>query len=101
MHGRRICGTWGTARTVSLRPPTSVESSEWESVGEWFSVMKAKDTEQAARDILSAWQDNHPLEAGIKLCHKGPDFDQFDIDNLREYESEFSYPSERSPPCEK
>lgn len=98
MHGRRICGTWGTARSVSLRPPTSVADGEWESVGEWFSVMRQKDSSQAAKEILRAWRENHPLEAGIKLCHKGPDFEEFDLDNLREYESDFMYPSERSPP---
>lgn len=98
MHGRRICGTWGTARSVSLRPPTSVDAAEWESVGEWFSVMRQKDTAQAAKDILEAWRENHPLEAGVTLCHKGPEFAEFDLDNLRDYESEFAYPSERSPP---
>lgn len=98
MHGRRICGTWGTARQVSLRPPTSVDRDEWESVGEWFSVLRQKNDNSAARDILDAWQQNHPLEAGVKICHKGPSFEEFDIDNLRDYESEFDYPSERSPP---
>lgn len=99
MHGRRICGTWGTARKVSLRPPTSVDSSEWESVGEWFSVMSQKDSNSSARDILDAWRENHPLEAGIKVCHKGPEFADYDLDNLRDYENDDGYPSERSPPC--
>lgn len=98
MHGRRICGTWGTALKVSLRPPTSVDQAEWESVGEWFSVMREKDQNESARAILDAWQFNHPLEAGIKVCHLGPEFEEFDLDNLRELESSFNYPTERSPP---
>jgi len=98
MHGRRICGTWGTARSVSLRPPTSEDKSEWETVGEWFSVMRQKDSSQAARSILDAWTGEHSLEAGIRVCHKGPAFEEFDLDNLREWEWEGMYPSERSPP---
>lgn len=98
MHGRRICGTWGTARSVSLRPPTSIDKSEWETVGNWYSVWGQKATNQDAKDILEAWAQNHPLAPGIRISHKGPDFDCFDLDDLREYESQFMYPSERSPP---
>jgi len=98
MHGRRICGTWGTARAVSLRPPQSIDKGEWETVGKWDSVMQQKDSSQSAKDILDAWRNNHPLEAGVSLCWRGPDYAGFDLDNLREYESDFDYPTERSPP---
>lgn len=98
MHGRRICGTWGTARAVSLRPPKLDNNGEWESVGEWFSVISQKNSNQDAKDILEAWQQNHPLQEGVRVNHKGPDFEEFDIDCLRDYESQFAYPSERSPP---
>lgn len=98
MHGRRICGTWGTARKVSLRPPTSVDVSQWETVGEWFSVMREKEQSASAQAIFDAWAYNHPLEAGVKICHRGPGFEEFDLDCMREYDSEFAYPSERSPP---
>lgn len=98
MHGRRICGTWGTARTVSLRAPTCPDREKWETVGGWFSVLGLRTTSDRAKAILAAWQNQEPLEAGIKICHKGPAFEVFDIDEMREYESEFDYPSERSPP---
>jgi len=98
MHGRRICGTWGTAKAVSLRPPTLDNHSEWESVGEWFAVMRQKETNSSALEILDAWRENHPLEAGIRVCHKGPEFEEFDLDCLRQYEWDGYFPSERSPP---
>jgi len=98
MHGRRICGTWGTARSVSLRPPTSVDQAEWETVGEWYSVLRQEASSQAAKDILEAWRENHPLEAGIRLSHLGPDFEEFDLDCIREYENDWNFVSGRSPP---
>jgi len=98
MHGRRICGTWGTARSVSLRPPTLEEKGEWETVGEWFAVLRGKDTVQAAKDILEAWRENHPLQEGIRVNHLGPAFEEFDLDCVREYENDWSHPWERSPP---
>ncbi len=98
MHGRRICGTWGTARSVSLRPPVDSDHSEWETVGSWDHVCKLSSTSPEAKAILWAWQHNEPLEGGIKVNHWGPEFAEFDIDNLRDYESEFEYACERSPP---
>lgn len=98
MHGRRICGTWGTARAVSLRPPTSVDGSEWETVGGWFSVIGQQGSCQAAKDILEAWQRNQPLEAGVMLYPEGVTSEECTIDEYREWKSEFEYPSERKPP---
>lgn len=98
MHGRRICGTWGTARKVSLRPPTSVDVGKWESVGEWFNVMRQKDDNSDARDILEAWQQNHPLEAGIILYPEGYSDEVCTLDEYREFEASFEHWNERSPP---
>jgi hypothetical protein len=98
MHGRRICGTWGTARSVSLRSPACPDREKWETIGNWDQVCKLSATSPEAKAILWAWQNDKPLDEGISLNHKGPDFAEFDIDELREYESEFDYPNDRGPP---
>lgn len=98
MHGRRICGTWGTARSVSLRSPPCPDREKWQTVGSWDNVCKLSAESPEAKAILFAWQNNKPLDAGIvvygELDHAG----LFDLDELREFRSEFEYPSERSPP---
>ncbi|MBA7706394.1 hypothetical protein ES703_115247 [subsurface metagenome] len=58
MHGRRICGTWGTARSVSLRAPACPDREKWETVGGWFSVLGLRTTSDQAKAILRAWQNN-------------------------------------------
>jgi len=67
MHGRRICGTWGTGRAVSLRPAKQTDKKDWQTVGSWFQVLGKRDTEPNAKAILNAWRDKKPLEPGITL----------------------------------
>lgn len=65
MHGRRICGTWGTGRAVSLRPTKPADADKWHNVGGWYDVMSKRDTDPNARAIFQAWQDKRPLADGI------------------------------------
>lgn len=65
MNGRRICGTWGTGRAVSLRPTKQTDKDQWKCVGDWLFILNNRDTSPNARAILNAWKDKQPLEAGI------------------------------------
>jgi len=67
VHRRRICGTWGTGRAVSLRPAKQVDKDKWQNVGSWFDVLGKRETDPNARAIINAWRDKTPLEAGISL----------------------------------
>lgn len=98
MHGRRICGTWGTARSVSLRAPACPDREKWETVGGWFSVLSLRTSSDQAKAILEAWQYKQPLEAGIILYPAGVTTAECTLDEYREWKSEFEYPSERRPP---
>lgn len=67
LHGRRICGTWGTASGISFKPPRISDKSEWEHVGTWSQVVGQLMTSTDARCILRAWKLNERLEEGISL----------------------------------
>ena len=68
LHGRRSCGTWGTARNVSLRQPKADDINKWENVGSWTVLYATQGREAAAQIIIQAWQQNHPLSDGITMA---------------------------------
>lgn len=76
MNGRRICGTWGTGRVVSLRPAKQTDKDKWENIGSWDIILNTRESDPNARTILNAWKDKKPLEAGIDCCPI------HDIDNI-------------------
>lgn len=67
MHGRRICGTWGTGRAVSLRPAKAIDKDKWYQMGSWFDVFAARDTNPNAKAIINAWKDKKPLDKDIRF----------------------------------
>lgn len=72
MHGRRICGTWGTGRSVSLKPPKCEDKDKWSSVGSWGMVMRNRKTDVTCHQIYNAWSNKEPLLKGIN-CWKHED----------------------------
>jgi|GEM_PF-6750281 len=98
MHGKRICGTWGTGRAMSLRPEPMYERHHWTNIGNWQVVNGSRDTDKNADAILSAWHNKHPLPSGITCIHE---ISQRTLDELLNLdESDFSdFPAyERDPP---
>lgn len=98
MHGRRICGTWGTGRAVSLRPKPIEDGYMWLGVGSWQAVMADHKTNSNAQAILFAWKNDKPLPDDIgyfpedKFKRENEEFswEQHDLDAANEVE--------RSPP---
>lgn len=98
MHGRRICGTWGTGRAVSLRPRPIEDRHMWYSVGRWQAVTADYKTNHNASAILHAWKTNQSLPEGIEYYPEDKfetDWAKYDwpIDSL-----ESPADVERSPP---
>lgn len=98
MHGRRICGTWGTGRAVTLRPKPIEDRHMWMGVGRWQAVISDYKTNHNARAILYAWKMNQILPDGITYFPE----EKFESDH-----PEFDWPTdsldsakdvERSPP---
>lgn len=69
MHGRRICGTWGSARNIRLTPPRMNDPEKWSRVGSWSAVTQLVGTDENARQIFDAWKSDHPLPANINMNH--------------------------------
>lgn len=65
MHGRKICGTWGIGKSVSLRPKKFTEKDKWQSVGSWSKVMSNRKTNSTCMLIFDAWQKHEPLDSYV------------------------------------
>lgn len=66
-QGRRLAGTWGSARKLRLtyNPPDPVGT--WRTVGSWALVWGLASTDVRAATILSAWLNRTPLAADVTL----------------------------------
>ena len=71
MHRRRMCGTWGSGRAVSLCPPRTIEKGRFEDLGSWAMVTVLRDSDDSARAIFESWRLGTPL---------GPDINMRDMD---------------------
>jgi len=67
LHGRRSCGTWGTAKGVSLRQPKADEADKWINIGSWTVVYAMQNREPAAELIIQAWLQNNPLPEYVTM----------------------------------
>lgn len=67
LKGRRICGSWGSARVVRLHRERSDDRDQWVSLGTWEAVTSAVHFSDAARAIALAWRDQLCLAEGISM----------------------------------
>jgi len=65
MHGRRLCGTWGTGREASLRPKGQYDSSEWRKIGGYKEILSAAGNNAIALSVLQSFINNDPLDYQI------------------------------------
>lgn len=98
LHGRRVCGTWGSGRALSLRPAKNEDSDKWHNIGDWYMVLGMKEYSENARAIINAWMDKTPLDSDID-CFPVP---KFIDDELKTHWNQMTldelYQTERSPP---
>lgn len=67
LHGKRLCGTWGTAKGVPLRPGKLLDYDKWHNVGSLSVVQAFYNESPEAKAIADAWHNNTPLEAGVSV----------------------------------
>jgi len=67
LHGRRACGTWGTAKNVNLRQPLATEKHKWDSLGSWSIVYEFQGKVAAADQIVRAWLTNSALPPDVSM----------------------------------
>jgi len=98
LHGRRICGTWGTGRGMSLRPKSTIVKEEWENIGSWQAVVGQVETSQDAKAIMHAWQTGAILGKGISCSSADYWAKRMKDPNWIKYDYESIYDHERIPP---
>jgi len=67
LHGRQLCGTFGTAKGVPLKPPKDEHPELWEIIGGRSLVNGLRDTDDNAKAILYAYHTNTPLAEGVNI----------------------------------
>jgi hypothetical protein len=98
LHGRRITGTWGTGRGISLRPKPSSEPGKWKSLGSWTAVTGMYESSPNARAIVLSWKTGKPLPAGINCLDTDYLLDNINDYAWSDYNFESVYDHERGPP---
>lgn len=67
MHGRRLCGAWGSARSLNLRAPKLENPGRWQRLGRWSTVRHLFDQDDRAEAIYKAWLTGTPLGNNVSL----------------------------------
>lgn len=73
LHGRRLCGTFGSARSYRLRTTVPATVGEWVNVGSWWIVTRSRKSDVSARKIWRAWREGLLLDPTI-TCTKEDQF---------------------------
>ena len=58
LHGKRLCGSFGSGREVSMRPRRCEDFTEWERFGSWSYVVSNRRNDSGCRQILKAFFTN-------------------------------------------
>jgi hypothetical protein len=87
MHGRRICGGFGSAKSLRVRTVPPADKSKWINVGSWWTVTRMASSVPFAEQILSAWAHKTTLPDDVTVA----DYDQF-LDGKDLYEEQLAEP---------
>lgn len=68
-NGRRICGSWGNAKEISLRPKKPEDASKWKSIGGFHVVARCVKFDECAHAIWKAWLCDNTLSEGVDMDH--------------------------------
>lgn len=74
--GKRLVGTFGTAKGARLLDKPSFDSSRWKTVGTWFWVTSLASTDPRASEIWDCYWSRRPLSAHITLFDSYADPDR-------------------------
>lgn len=84
LHGRQLCGSFGTAKGVPLKPPKDPNPELWENVGGRSLVEHLKDSDDDAKAILFAYHMKQPLAEDVTLARLENWMDDFNSRYPRE-----------------
>ena len=69
LHGRRLVGTWGTAKELPLTMQKPDDANDWKYIGGWSTVCGMLNYDDNANAIFNAWRKGEPLDPGITMDH--------------------------------
>lgn len=69
LHGRRMVGTWGTAKRLSFRTVRPVDHEQWHNIGSYTTVSRQYRYDGNAAAIFNAWRKGDVLDSGIDMSH--------------------------------
>lgn len=97
---KRMCGTWGNARGVPLRPGKRLDREKWHNVGSLAVVIAFYNQDPNALSIANAYHDHTPLEEGVDMCRLDAFCDDGPGQSWNEVWSANGDTKARSPPRE-
>lgn len=71
LQGKRLCGTFGTAKSVTLTPPKVTSQGEWQQVGYYDKVIKDAKKNKAAFAIVAAYHAERPISEELFQTYTG------------------------------
>lgn len=72
LKGRRMCGTFGSASGISLRPQPSDERYKWHKVFDYHTLIVGASFDPYIADILKAYRENKPFDAELWGMYDSP-----------------------------
>jgi hypothetical protein len=63
LHGKRLCGRFGTGAQCDFKPRRVTDAIEWERVGTWIDIVSNRERLPEYRKLLKAWSTGEPFTA--------------------------------------
>ena len=62
LHGRRLCGAWGSGCSICFRPRRCEDAVDWKRIGDWPHVFLNRHADSLFRHIWLAFTTGQPLD---------------------------------------
>jgi hypothetical protein len=70
-QGKRLCGTFGSAKCVVLTPPKVTDDCEWQNIANYDQLVRDAQTNPDAQLILDAYAAEQPIDEAIYERYTG------------------------------
>ena len=68
LHGKRLCGCFGTGRQCSFKAEKPPDFAEWQRLGLWSYIVVDRFYKPIAREIVRCWSTGEPIAEAV--CHQ-------------------------------
>lgn len=65
LHGKRLCGGFGTGAKCSLKTGKCEDVAQWHRLGNWTDIVLNRHNNLVFREIVRAWSNNDCIERNI------------------------------------